>query len=46
MASSDHYSSGLREIETDWSVDDVVSAHDVIDAHEEASRLANKPGRR
>ena len=42
MASSQRYSSGLIEIETLWSIDDVLAANVVLDLYEEADHRAAK----
>lgn len=40
VASSDRYSASLREIQDEWTLDDVLDAHLVLDAFEEADRRA------
>lgn len=40
MASSAKYSSSLHEIETLWSIDDVIDANAVLDLYDEAERRA------
>lgn len=34
IAASDRYSSGLHEIETQWSIEDLLDAHQVLDIYE------------
>jgi hypothetical protein len=43
VVSSPRYSSGLVEVERDWTVVDVVIANDVLDVYEEAEALARQP---
>lgn len=42
VASSELYSSGLIEIQTAWSFDDLLDANDVLDLNEQAQELATK----
>jgi len=42
VASSPRYSSSLEEIESRWSIVDLWDANRVLDAYEEAERLAAK----
>lgn len=35
---SSHHKAGLVEIETEWSIDDLAHAHDVLDAIESCER--------
>ena len=40
IASSNRYSSSLKEVEEDWSIDDVWDANVVLDLYDEAERKA------
>lgn len=42
IAASKRYSSGLHEIRTQWSLIDLLDAHEVLDAYEYAEREALK----
>jgi hypothetical protein len=42
VASHERIKSGLIEIQTQWSLTDILDAHDVIDLYEEAERKAAK----
>jgi hypothetical protein len=39
--SSERYSVSLEEVELRWSMDDVWTAHQVLDMHEDAATLAH-----
>ena len=41
IAASESYSSGLHEIREEWNFEDVLQAHDVLDAMELAQRKQN-----
>ena len=42
IASSQRYSTSLKEIEWEWSIDDVWDANEVLDLYEEMERKASE----
>lgn len=47
IVSSERLKAGLVEVETQWSLDDVWDAHEVLDLHEESeAKAAARAGRK
>ncbi len=40
VVTSSHYHASLIEVQKDWSLDDVLDAHEVLDCYERLQRLA------